>query len=115
LEDKLQKAFETANYMVTLSSQRHLLKEEFKQSLICYQNSAVFTASMPLISFVKDLVELQRDSAVLIDDNEQPVLINNLSEFLEKLISVYFSSANAYYSKFDSLRKSRTVEKISQL
>ena len=34
MDEQIKKAFETANYMTTLASQKQILKEEFYQNLI---------------------------------------------------------------------------------
>ena len=113
MDERIQKAFETANYMTTLASQKQILKEEFYQNLIHYHNGGIFTATRELINFVKTLVDMgNNSSAVLIDNNELPVDIIDLSKFLEDLLSKYHFAVNGYYTRYDQLRKNRTVEGV---
>jgi hypothetical protein len=109
----VQKAFDVANYMTTLSNQKHILKEEFLQNLIHYQNGGTFTVTRDLINFVKTLTDLGYDEdMVLIDDNHTPISIENLKNFLETLIVIYQSSINEYYTKYSQLKNSRSVETL---
>ena len=116
MDSKLEKAYEVANYMATLSAQKHILKEEFKQSLIFYANGGTFTVSRELINFVNTLINLGNDTtAVLIDDNEFPIDVLDLDKFLQDILAAYHSAVNQYYTRYSQLRKSRTVESIMQL
>lgn len=113
MDEQIKKAFETANYMATLASQKQILKEEFHQNLIHYYNGGIFTASRELINFTKTLVDIgNNESAVLVDNNELPVDITDLSKFLEDLLSKYHFAVNGYYTRYDQMRKNRTVEGI---
>ena len=99
--------------MTTLASQKQILKEEFYQNLIHYHNGGIFTATRELINFVKTLIDLgNNESAVLVDNNELPVDIDNLAKFLEDLLSKYHFAVNQYYTRYDQMRKLRTVDGI---
>lgn len=109
----IQKAFDVANYMTTLSNQRVILKEEFLQNLIHYQNGGTFTVSRELINFVKTLIDLGQDeNTVLIDDNNTPINIDNLKSFFDTIVELYQSSISEYYTKFNRLKNSRSVEAL---
>lgn len=113
MDKQLQKAFEIANYMETLASQKQVLKEEYFQSIIFYHNGGVFHATENRISFVKTLVDLAKDTrAVLVDENNLPVEVENITEFLEKMLAVYYTATNEYWTRYSQLRQSRTVESL---
>lgn len=112
MSEQLKKAFEIANYMETLASQKHILKEEYNQNLIVYYNGGVFKADQSLITFVKALVDFNKgETAVLVDSNSIPVDIQ-LADFLEKVLSAYHFATNEYYTRYTALRNSRTVESL---
>lgn len=116
MNSKLEKAFEVANYMTTLSAQKHILKEEYHQTLIFYHNGGTFTATRELINFVKTLIDLQKSqSEVLVDENSIPIEIEDLSKFLEIALSAYTFAVNGYYTKYSQLRKSKTVESLMNI
>lgn len=113
MDDAIQKAYDIANYMQSLASQKHILKEEYNQNLIVYHNGGIFKADQTFISFVKVLADLSdSDHAVLVDVNQTPIDIANISLFLTTLVSTYTEASNRYYTKFSELKKSRSVESL---
>ena len=113
MDNAIEKAFEISNYMATLASQKQIYKEEFYQNLIHYQNGGSFSVTRELINFVKTLIDLGHETnTVLIDNNDIPIEIENLTGFMEQIISVYYGAVNEYYSKYTQLKTSRTVESL---
>jgi hypothetical protein len=116
MDEKIEKAFAVANYMQTLSNQRRIILEEFKQKSVYYQNGGTFTVTPSLITFTKLVLEMGHDENVpFIDDNDFPIVISNVQEFLDNLISVYFESVNEYSAKFAEIKSKRKVEDIVKL
>lgn len=113
MTESLEKAFQTANFMASLTGQRKLALEEFNQGLIFYQSGASFTIKRELIAFVKLLLESgYTENVVLIDDNSMPVQISDVQEFYDNLLDQYFQASNQYFSKYSSLKKQRKVEDL---
>ena len=113
MEDKLTNAFETAKYMATLSNQRRIITEELRQKLVYYTNGATFLVDYNLINFAKTLVDLGHTEDIpFIDSNDRAVVIPDVQEFLDNLLSVYFESVNNYYLKFDEIKSKRNVKGI---
>ena len=109
----VQKAFDAANYMTALSNQKIIIKEEFLQNLIHYQNGGTFTVTRELINFVKTLIDLGYvENMVLIDDNQTPISIDHLKTFLDSLLEIYQSAISEYYTKYNQLKNSRKVEAL---
>ena len=116
MNKKLEQAFDIANYMTTLASQKQIIKEEFYQNLLYYYNGGVFKVTPELISFVKTLMDFGKDLApVLVDSNDIPINVENIKEFLDNILSTYYSAINEYYTKYEQIRKSRSVEKLTEL
>lgn len=111
MDDKIQKAFDIADYMATLAAQKQVLKEEFNQNLLHFQNGGTFTITRELILFV-NLLKGVDSSAVLVDDNNIPVEIADLGVFLETILSKYQFAVNGYYTKYLKIKHARTVESI---
>lgn len=109
MDERLEKAFQTANYMTTLSNQRKVILEEFQQSLIYYYQGASFTIDRSLITFVSALVAREVASSVVLDDNNIPVEITDLKSFLDEIMSIYFSATNEYLLKFNQIKSKRRV------
>lgn len=115
MDQRLSQALEFSNYMVTLSNQKRVLYEKFKTDIIFYQNGATFTVSKELITFLKTLIDTGNDSdIVLVDDNDLPVMIEDLKSFFNSVLDKYFSAANEYYAEYQKLKVKRSVEALSQ-
>lgn len=113
MDERLEKALEFSNYMVTLNNQKRVLKEQFKENIIYYYNGGQFTVNKQLLTFVNMLVEKGNDEdIVLIDDNETPVMISNLNDFLLDITDRYFSAANSYHAQYKDLISKRSVPKL---
>lgn len=113
MDDKIKKAFDIANYMATLAAQKQVLKEEFNQNLIHFQNGGTFTISRELIVFVKTIKEISNNNTtVIVDDNETPIEILDVDKFLEAILSKYQFAINGYYTKYSTIKNARTVEGI---
>ncbi len=78
MDERIEKAFQTANYMATLTNLRKVAIEELNQNLIYYFQGATFTIDRSLISFVKILIDSGQNDFVLLDDNSIPVKIEDL-------------------------------------
>lgn len=111
MDERLSKALDFSNYMVTLNNQRRALKEKFDSECVFYQNGGSFTVCKELITFVKALIDTGNDSeVVLIDDNDFPIEIEDLNEFLEQVLNIYFTASNSYYTEYQKLKNNRTIE-----
>lgn len=116
MDERIEKAFNVANYMATLSNQRRIALEEFNQKSVYYQNGGTFKAAPELIAFVKHVLELGHTTDIpFIDANNFPILITDVQEFLDNITSVYFESVNEYYVKFTEIKSKRKVEDIVKL
>ena len=116
MEEKIRKAFEFANFMATLNSQKRILKEEYQQKLVFYENGGTFTASKEFINFLKVLLDLGHvQNVVVIDDNNTPILISDLKVFFDNILSCYYEAVNEYYTKYNLLTKKRTIENLVDL
>lgn len=113
MDKNIEQAFEAANYMITLADQKRILKEEFNQNSVYFLNGGTFKASRELINFVKSLIDLGKENAVLIDDNHMPVDIPDLKTFLDNVLHTHFFAVNSYHTKYQKLKSSRTVESLT--
>lgn len=113
MEDIIQKAFEHANYMAVLSSQKQILTEQYNQKLIHYHNGGSFSINKEFLNFLKLLLDKDFiEDVVLIDNNSTPIVIINLADFFEEVFSIYFEATNEFYTKHNQLIKQRTVYQL---
>jgi hypothetical protein len=112
MDERLEKALDFSNYMLTLNNQKRLLAEKYQQDLIHFYNGSQFTITRELITFVNAMVSAEQDEVVITDDNNIPCLVENLSEFYSEVINKYSLASNDYYTEYASLKKNRSVEKL---
>ena len=113
MDEKIEKAFAVANYMSTLSNQRRIILEEYNQKLIYYINGATFKVTPELVNFTKTIIDLGHVSDVaFVDANNFPVVINNVQEFFDDIVEVYFSAINEYSAKFAEIKSKRKIADI---
>lgn len=113
MDERLEKALEFSNYMTTLNNQKRLIKEKYYEDLIFFQNGCQFSVNKELITFVGFLIEKGNDTdIVLVDDNDIPTKIDNLNDFYEDIIDLYFAASNEYLTKYNDLKKQRKVAKL---
>ena len=116
MEEQLKQALDFSNYRQSFSIQRKTLKEKIEAKLTYGSNGGIFKIDQTLIAFVKFLIDQERTQNVpLIDANGNPVLIPDLKIFMDEILDRYFTSVYEYYEQYQSLRKSRSVEKLLDL
>lgn len=107
MDDKLKAALEFSNYRLTLNNQKQNLKQRMNTMLTIGYMSSLFTARLELLNFVKQLIDVGVERYIFLDDNENPILVNNLEEFHNKLFSAYTEALNEYYVENEKLKKQR--------
>jgi hypothetical protein len=116
MDEQLKKALDFSNYRQTFSIQRKILKEKIEGKLTFGFGGGIFKIDRSLITFVQMLLNKQRTTGVvLLDQNENPVLIDNLENFLNEILDRYFTATNEYFEQYQELKKSRSVEKLVDL
>ena len=116
MNEQLEQAFQTANFMATLTNQRHAAFEEFSQNLIYYVKGSSFGITKELISFVNTMLSKGfKENVVLIDDNNIPVSIDNLEDFQTAILEQYHTAATEYYSVYTKIRSKRKAEDLVNL
>jgi hypothetical protein len=113
MHEQLKKALEFANYQQTFSIQRQILKEKIEAKLTYGYNGGFFKIDRNLLTFVDLLYTKGRTSGtVILDSNENPILIDDLEIFRDEIFSRYFEATYEYFESYQTLKKSRSVEKL---
>jgi hypothetical protein len=116
MDEKIEKAFDVANYMASLSNQRRVILEEFDQKTVYYINGGTFKLTPELLSFVHLMISKGHVTDVaFIDANKFPVIINDVTLFYENIVDVYYNAVNEYAVKFTELKNKRKIEDIVSL
>ena len=113
MDERLEKALNFSNYMITLNNQKRLLNEKFQEDLLHFYNGCQFTVTKELITFVNMLVEKdQTDEVVFIDDNGIPCLVSDVEVFLDDVLNIYFTASNNFHKHYNNIKKKRSVEAL---
>lgn len=113
VEDIYKQAIDFSNLNQTLSIQKTVLKEKIKSNLKYSQNGGVFNIDISLINFVQFLVDQNRiENVILLDQNENPIMIENLVKFKDEILDRYFKNLYDYYDEYEKIKKARSVEKL---
>lgn len=116
MDPRLEQALDFSNYNQTLSTKRRQLKEKVDAKLTYGHNGGIFKIDRTLIVFVQMLIDQGRINDVpLLDSNENPILVENLSSFRDEIIDRYFSSVYDYYEQYQGIKKARTVKMLADL
>lgn len=115
MDKRLEKALEFSNYMTTLNNERRLLHEKYLENTVHYINGGKFSVTTDLMCFVNLLISSKQQSAILIDDNNTPIKIEDLSLFLTEILDIYFNNTNDYLNKYNQLKTKRSVEDLISL
>lgn len=116
MDDAVKSALEFSKFNYTLSLKRKHLKDKMIARLTLGHNGGLFKIDRSLISFVQMLIDQDRVSNVpLIDDNENPVIIEDLKEFRDEILDRYFTVTLGYHEEFEKIKKSRSVKKLLEI
>lgn len=113
MQEEFKKALDFSNYRQTFSIQRKTLKEKTDAKLTYGVNGGIFKIDRSLLNFVEMLINRDRtENVVILDVNDNPILIANLTEFRDEIFDRYFTSTLEYYEEYQKLKKSRSVESL---
>ena len=113
MESEYKKALEFSNYQHSLTLKKNVLKEKIDATLTMGYAGGLFKVSSDLIVFVEFLIKRNKtENIVLLDCNNNPILIDDLTVFQEEILDRYFTSTNQYYKEYENLKKQRSVETL---
>lgn len=115
MDERLGKALDYSNLMVTINNHKRFLQENFYQDIIFYYKGGQFTVNKELLCFCEIMKLKNQQVVILIDDNDMPVEIDNLEDFNDKIFDLYFSASNKFLVEYNNLKKNKTIEKIINL
>ena len=95
---------------------RRILREKIQTDLHFAYNGGLFKVTPELINFTKTTIELGYVTDVpFIDANSFPIIIADVKDFLDNIVSVYFEALNEYTNKFIEIKSKRKIADIVDL
>lgn len=110
--ERLEKALHFSNTMQTFNLAKNNLKVKTQNSLSYSQYGGTFNITQEFIGFLNALQSAGKKQVIILDKNETPIKVENVSEFLENVLSVYFEAVNDYNNEYQKLKSSRKIEKF---
>ena len=108
--DFLKQVEQFANLKTALDVKKRNALERANNKLIFAYQGGLFTADANTILFAKQH-DPERD-LIMLDNNESPIKISNVPEFISKAESCYYEAMNEYHSVHETLKKQRSVKKL---
>ena len=116
MQEQLDKALEFANYRQSFAIQRKTLKEKIDAKLTYSVNGGIFKIDRSLLNFVEMLIfKSRKENVVLLDMNDNPILIDNLTKFRDEVFDRYFSATFTYLEEYQKIKKARSVETLLEV
>lgn len=112
MDERLKKALDFSNYMLTLNNQKRILLEKYQEELIHFYNGSQFTITRELIAFMGAIVSSEQDNVVITDDNNIPCAVENLKDFYFAIVNKYNTASNEYYAEYNKLKTNRSIGKL---
>lgn len=112
MDDRLEKALEFSNFRLILITRQKSLKTLLHNKLLLNYNSGLFRIDMTLISYINSLIEGKQKECIVLDINDIPIKIENLSDFKDKINENYQKSLNQYYKQYEKLMEAREIRKV---
>lgn len=112
-DQRLAAAIEKSNLLITLSNQKQNIRLKLESDLTYAKHGGIFKIDPQLISFVQALLSRDQTDAILVDVKNNPIAIDNLEEFADTIVEVYYEAMNSFMVEFKKIQKSRTVESLT--
>lgn len=104
----LEEIIDLSDKMLSFRTQRLHIKEKFEASTVFGSSGGIFKIDQALIAHVKTLIDFgKKDNVVVLDMNQNPIMIADLSEFLKDIVDRYMSALGRYHSEYQELQSSR--------
>lgn len=111
MDERLENALAFSQYRATIENRRVALERRFDSMTTIHHNNGMFSADKNTIAFVAALIDGGHKDAVLLDDKNNPIDIDDLKLFQTTLMDAYFAATNEYSSEMKKLKKARDVKK----
>lgn len=112
MDQRLKEALEYSNYRLSLATHKKNLLLRAEAIRLVSESGGMFQSSEELILWVDHLIRSDIEQYVIVDINKQPILLNDLTSFKEKLMDAHAKSMNLLHSETEKIKRARTVDKI---
>lgn len=130
-QEKIDELIATADKRAVYINQVEHAKERFRSLNVMYWEGHVFELSQGFLSFVfikymehlttqekihpVDGSDIQPTPVIFLDKNDEPVLIEDMTAFVETLEEAHTEALNDYYDTYSRLRLARSAEELIEV
>ena len=111
MED-LAVALAFANYQSTLTQQKNILRQKFRDDCILAQDGGLFLVTP---EFIAGLQAIQTSTRYVLDMNSNPILIENISQFVKDALHCYETAIAVYGTEYSKIKTQRSVKALAGL
>lgn len=104
MSNDLDKAINFSVERSRLSAEMDALRDEIDLMLTYKQSGGVFKIDQSLVTFTRMLLDDGKGDVVLNDSRGNPIRIEDIKSFHEKIYSLYFESMNLFRNRYSDIR-----------
>lgn len=105
----IEKTIAFSNRMATYQNQIRLARSKFQAETVVSFNGGNFRVTEFLLGTVKHKVDAGSTKEIVLDENDIPIIIENLISFLDTISSVYYEKLNEYFVEVQRLKSAKTI------
>lgn len=105
----LDEALAFSNYQATLSRQKTIIRQTFQDQCLLGYNGGLFLITP---EFIAGLDMLGKTSRYVVDHNQNPIWVEEISDLKTKAIDCYNLAIETYGNEYSKLKTQRSVKSL---
>jgi hypothetical protein len=111
---EIDRLIETTDRRAVFINQVSHAKDRFRMLNVLAWEGHIFELTPEFCSYVILQFTL-KEACILLDKNDEPVLINDLSEFVEQMGENHTEALNEYHDSYQRLKLAKTTEELIEV
>ena len=112
MDQRLKDALEYSNYRLTLATHKKNIILRAEAIQLVSNSGGMFRATEHLILWLDYLIRSGFEQYVLVDINDQPILVQQLTSLKDQLADAHAKSMNLLHAESEKIKRVRNVQKI---
>jgi len=112
MDKRLEQALDFSNFRMILTTRQENLKTLMNNKLMLSYGGGLFKVTKELLAFVGIILLNQEREAIIVDENDIPIKIEDLKEFAQTAIITYKKALEQYYKSYQKLSEAREIRKV---
>lgn len=108
-KESVQQIIDVSDKLKVLNFQKLRAEERFESNRIVGHNAGLFKVDTHLLTYVSYLLQNgKKQDTVIIDSNNTPILIKNVTEFNKIIQDAYYTAIDIYHTDISELDRLKT-------